>query len=601
MHFVRLSIRFLLVFILMMSGLVAFSPSNGAQAQGGEDLVELVTTENELVSVRVPTGWWFYDNSGDPDLPLFSTMLVFGDVEDAIYTRIDYNHGDILSSGVVGRGGEIIVLDPTLYQQTFGSAPSVDGLISILMGSYQSSGAEILEGPNIIEELNGQALIIKDGTLESLVVAMDLNNSVILASIETDESIFDDNFDLFGDMLFTIASPAEQPDIVDNSGDGSGGLGGSLGATLPIEVRSADNRLSINLPEDWAGYVDPNPEAQGAGISIAMYIGSSQEAVDIFAGLTPGTVSGVGGIILVAADDTQNKSIEQLWNESLADTDGIAPTDIQTGEINGHPARWGEVADFAPNSDGYWIVVAFPDNQAMVAFILSNDGQWETQRPFVEAVFKSIQYDGDGLPSVDGGDVVDNNNTGGGSLGGLGGGNTNAVELSKTLQNAEGTLEVSVPAEWLTFADPNPVDADIRLVFADNADVLDTFPNLNNGEPGIGGIMLLLVLDTGVMTLDDIFQATLSESTLTMGTPETGIINGFNAQWAEYTVGVSSGYWIVVDYDGAVLLMNIRTDETSQWADQRELAEMIFNSVRYDVNGLDNAADDNEGQLGELG
>jgi hypothetical protein len=423
----------------------------------------------------------------------------------------------------------------------------------------------------------------------------------VLASIESDESNFDDNFDLFADMLFTIASPAEQPDVVDNSG-GSGGLGGSLGATLPKEVRSADNRLSVNLPEDWAGYVDPDPEAQGAGISIAMYIGSSQEAVEIFAGLAPGTVSGVGGIILVAFDDTQNKPIEQLWDESLSDTDGIFPTNIETGEINGHPARWGEVSDFAPNSDGYWIVVAFPDNQAMVGFILSNDGQWATQRPVVEAVFKSIEYNSDGLPPIDdgSGDVVDNNNTGGGgSLGGLGGGNSQ--ELSQTLQNAEGTLEVSVPAEWLTFADPNPVDADIRLVFADNADVLDTFPNLNNGEPGIGGIMLLLVLDTGAMTLDDIFQATLAESTLTMGTPETGIINGYEAEWAEYTVGASSGYWVVVNYDGAVLLMNIRTDQSGQWEDQRELAESIFKSVRYDADGLDNTTDDNEGQLGELG
>lgn len=604
MPFVRSSVRFLFIIALMVSSsLMVFSSPDEVLAQGGDDLVELVTTENELVSVRVPTGWWFYDNSGDPDLPLFSTMLVFGDVEDAIYTRIDYNHGDITSSGVVGRGGEIILLDEALYQQTFGSTPSVEGLIDILMGSYQGGGAEILEGPQTFSDLNGQALIIRDGTLQSIVIAMDMNGTIVLASLEAEQSVFEANIELFSEMIYTVASPAEQESVVDNSNDGSVS-GGSLGATLPIEIRSADDRMSINLPEGWAGYVSPNPETQGVGINIEMYIGSSQEAVDIFAGLAPGTVSGVGGILLVTNEDTQNNTIDQLWDVSLSDTDGIFPTNIQTGEINGHPARWGEVADFAPGSNGYWIVVAFPDNNALVAFILSNDGQWETQRPVIESVFKSIQYDPNGLPPTDDGtvDVTENDGSGraGGTLGGLGGGTASAPELTQTLINAEGTLEVSLPPEWLTFVDPNPVDADVRLVFANNQDMLDAFPNASSGEQGVGGIMLLLEIDVGAMTLDDIFQATLAESTLTMGTPETGVINGLDAQWGEYTVGVSSGYWIVFNLDGAVLLMNVRNDVGGEWENQRELAEMIFKSVRYDADGLD-TDDGNEGQLGELG
>lgn len=609
MPFVRLSTRLLLILILMMSSLIVFSSPDDVQAQGGEELAELVTTENELVSVRVPTGWWFYDNSGDSELPLFSTMLVFGDVENAIYTRIDYNRGNILSNEVVGRGGEIILLDNELYQETFGTAPSVQGLVDILMGSYESSGADILDGPDFIDSLNGQALIIQDGALEALVVVMEMNNSIVLVSMEADQSIFEDNFDLFSDMLFSIASPAEQPEVAtDDSGD-SGFSGGSLGANLPIEVRSADNRLGVSLPEGWGSYVDPNPEAQGAGINIAIYIGSSQEAADIFAGVQPGTVSGVGGILLVAQDDTQNKSIEQLWDESLSDTDGISPINIETGEINGHPARWGEVADFGPTSDGYWVVIAFPDNQAMVAFILTNDGQWETQRPVVEEIFKSIQYDTNGLPPIDENAEPDNtdvnNNSGG--LGGLGGGNNNNTtsgatpELTKTLLNDAGTLEVSVPGNWLTFADPDPGDFAARLVFGSNQDILDTFPNANGGEAGMGGIMILGDFDLGGLTLSEFFDATLTDSELELLPIQTGMINGFDAQWAEYTVGTSSGYWIVYNLGDAVLLMNIRADASIDWSEQSALAESIFKSVRYNTAGLDSGSNSNDGQLGELG
>jgi hypothetical protein len=112
--------------------------------------------------------------------------------------------------------------------------------------------------------------------------------------------------------------------------------------------------------------------------------------------------------------------------------------------------------------------------------------------------------------------------------------------------------------------------------------------------------MILGGFDLGGLTLDEFFQATLTDAQFSLGPIETGQINGFDAQWAEYTIGSSSGYWIVYNFGDAVLLMNIRSDAGIDWSEQRPLAEQIFQSVRYNTNGL-KETDPNEGQLGGLG
>ncbi|PJF42579.1 MAG: hypothetical protein CUN55_09845 [Phototrophicales bacterium] len=320
--------RFFVTLSLFAITLMLLPSTSNVLAQDSE-LPKVIASEDGLVSLRVPDGWLALDSSNDPQIALFTTQLWFGDSEDAINTRLEYNRNG--SGTVVGLGGGAFLTNEDVYQQAFGEAPTAQGLIEVLSEFNRNAGFTVDELTEVtVNGHNGFFTIIDSTSFNderSLVVTLDTPNGVALVLASGTSSNVAENAELLVDIANTFQTPAEQ--TTTPASDPTAGTGGPTDYTITRTISDPEGRVSIQLPSAW--FVENHLDEP----SEAIIFGESPEAissrVEDFEEPGGGEVIGVGGSIAfidMGELGIANPTPENYAVDLLAD---IAESYVQNG------------------------------------------------------------------------------------------------------------------------------------------------------------------------------------------------------------------------------------------------------------------------------
>ncbi|KAB2866593.1 MAG: hypothetical protein F9K46_01990, partial [Anaerolineae bacterium] len=247
-----------LVFSIVV-GSVGFA-SRPAYAQGSSDLTQLFASTDGALSLRLPATWVGIDDTGDPGLTLFSTIIFFGENQAAAEARRAYNLGQ--TSNVPGLGGAVVVVDPAQFQQLAGQPLTPDSAVAAVVAGTEANGGSTQVGATAYQTTAGNPAVYAvtsdpNSDLLAFVVAVEFTGTVVLASAENRTADFAGSSDLLTGILDSVSAPAETATTPTNNG--GTGLGGGLGGTGLVSgessdktfVTSDDGSLSILLPKEW--------------------------------------------------------------------------------------------------------------------------------------------------------------------------------------------------------------------------------------------------------------------------------------------------------------------------------------------------------------
>ncbi len=253
-----------------------------AQAQSTQ-LTQVVATRDGMLSVRVPDGWVSFDGSNDPQIPLFTSQLWFGDSNEALNTRLIYNRTG--AGTIVGLGGGAFLTNATLYQESFGSAPTAASLLEVLSDFNREAGFAVDEPVAVTVNGNSGFFTVIDSTSfndeRSLTVTLDTPNWVVLVFTSGTSSTVVDSADLLASIADTLRAPAEQPTTPAAAATptiapiitpvaGSGGPS-ATDYTVSRTISDDQGRISIALPLGWVveNHLEETAEAIVFGDSAA--------------------------------------------------------------------------------------------------------------------------------------------------------------------------------------------------------------------------------------------------------------------------------------------------------------------------------------------
>lgn len=294
------------IFVLsMLALLAAVIPGVTPVAAQASSLTQVIATRDGALSLRVPDGWVSYDGSNDPQIPLFTSQLWFGDTSEALNTRLAYNRSG--SGTIVGLGGGAFLTNTSLYQQSFGEAATAAGLLDVLLEFNRSAGFEVQDPVETVVDGNAGFFAVVDSTSfndeRGLLVTLDTPTGVVLVIASGTSSNVVENADLLAGIAETLRTPAEQsvqptptaqpttpPLITPVAGTTDGGI---TDYSFTRTISDEQSRISIALPSAWL--VENHLENETG----AIIFGDSQAAIDsrIRDFDTPGgdVVVGVGG------------------------------------------------------------------------------------------------------------------------------------------------------------------------------------------------------------------------------------------------------------------------------------------------------------------
>lgn len=199
---------FLLMLCVALVGIMLPLPQ-AAHAQ--TNLTQVIATADGVMSLRVPAGWASYDGTNDPALPLFTSQLWFGDSNEAMNTRIEYNRYG--TGTVVGLGGGAFLVNSQLYQQSMGTAPTAQALYDLLAEANIAEGATLSDTVDVtIDGNNGILVAIDSISINdelSLFVSLDTPSGVVIAFASGESANAEANAELLGSILDTFKIPAE--------------------------------------------------------------------------------------------------------------------------------------------------------------------------------------------------------------------------------------------------------------------------------------------------------------------------------------------------------------------------------------------------------
>lgn len=589
------------------------------QAQGGMTPTVRVQTEDGNISVLVPDGWFFYDNTGDPQLALFTSMLFFGESEREIEARLNINRG--VDDRVNGFGGVVALVDATLYQQAFGAAPNAVDLMQLLIDSNVAIGATVSETTDVqVMGAPGKLVIINTANINnevSIAVTFETTLGVVAATSSGPLATFDANVNALGSILDTIVIPAsavpsgtQGPGIGgDNSNNGTQGpgLGGGNNqppATQTNVVAASTGEVSIEIPAGWI--VD---DRMGTDDRLFVF-GDSQQAVDSrvqdFLESSTAPVVGTGGYIALLAYDaipitspapdgfarlvleSMSVSFQEEGGELLAEIQD-APTGLNSAFV-----------PFKDASGEYGVLtINAYDNVSQIGlvFISSDDGDYflanaeffgqivgTVSAPAQPPTNNAAPPSNNGVPGLPGlGDA-------GSSLPGLPGmGNQPpAVELGLSVFNAERTFAFDMPGEWQISETSLPAGLTSILYFGTDMPSINGFSN-NSNQSAAGAYFLqprTNVDRSGTMDVEQLFNAVFANATFSTVTTQRGLVNGVPAFWAEGTLAGVHGYWALIDFESQIAVFILTTPEAKWEADEPYLSA-IFSSARFNPQGLE--------------
>lgn len=598
------------------------------QAQNGTTPTVLVQTKDGKISFLVPDGWFYYDNSGDQQLALFSSMLFFGENEREIEARLNINRG--LTDRVNGFGGVVALVDSSLYQQAFGAAPNADDLMQLLIDSNVAIGATTTETTEVaIMGVAGKLVIIDTSAINnevSIVVTFDTTLGTAVGVSSGPLSTFSANINLLGSILDTIVIPAGSappPTQVGGEGPGLGGggtttggegpgLGGGSGSQPPasetVVFAASNGEVSIELPPTWV--IEDRMDTTDR----FFVFGDSQAAVNsrledfIGSGETP--VVGLGGYVALVDYAAISMTGPAPTGFARAVLENLAPTLIVGGgelltDIQDAPDGVNSAFVLFVDSSGEYgvaVINVYDEVSAFGLVLFSSDDEnfFRANPNFAGTITGSVRVPGQpptnnlppatggtpegGLPGLPG---LGNPSSGLPGLPGLGN-QTPAIELGLTVFNPERTFAFDMPTGWQISEIPLPSGYTSILYFGADMPSINGFGNnANQNAAGAYFLQPRANLDRGgTLDVEQLFSTILGNATFTTIETRRGLVNGRPAFWAEGTLGGVHGYWALIDFDSQVAVFILTTPEAKWTADEPYLSA-IFNSARFNPQGLE--------------
>ena len=569
-----------------------------AQAQG-PSLSVIAATDDGNLSVRMPDGWYFFDNTGDPVLPGFSSMLFFGENQHEAETRLSDFRGE--GSNILGLGGAIVLVDTPFFQQQ-GLEPTAELFMELLAGELDipaEDQREVTLGDN-----PGYAAYVD--TAESnnevgFLITLDTPIGVVVATVTSTPAMADANTDLLVEIANSISAPGERS----GQGPGLGGGGQDTPSVADRPVFAAeDGTVSVRLPANWV-------TEDHISTDFVFFFGESQAALqsrvnDFFADTDVPAV-GNGGLVMVLPMDEMGipdpppEGLERTILESLAAD--LGPEITLISEY--FDLEMADGASFVLYSDantgevGLSAIILFgePRQVALVLISADNEATFAENAEFFGEILGTVRVpaeapgaappgggqgpglgggqgdQGGGLPGLPG---SGQGNEGGGLPGLPGTGSQPGVDLPKRVNSPDGSFGFGLPGTWI-----DPIEIESVFYFGVTPNDASAF-EAGTAQTGAAGAYLVVPRATldpgGTMSAEQLFGTIFADAAFTIVSVQGGQLDAYtSAYWAEATLDGLHGYWVVYDLGPSVAVMIVATPEAN-WAKDQIVLEAIFRS-----------------------
>lgn len=540
--------------------------SSTAYAQGSTDLTQLFASADGSLSVRLPSTWAALDDTGNPDLTLFSTIIFFGENQTSAEARRAYNMGQ--TTNVPGMGGAVVIVDAAQFQTLAGQPLTADSAVAAVVAGTEANGGSTQVGATAYQTTDGNPAVYAvtsdpNSDLLAFIVAIDFAGTVVLASAENHTADFAASSDLLTAIIDSISAPGEVATTPNNGGTGLGGTG--LGGTGLVSgeasdkqfVTSDDGTLSILLPNGWVF------DDQLATNGLFVFGENDTEAENratFWLSNELVTVAGSGGFVA-----------EIEWSSIGADAKTF---DLTTGltaflsNLSHSEAEEFQEVTIGGQTSAIYTVLTYPSQKTFVALIAFNlklgivatsapNATFDANRNLLLEVMQSVSIPAGQPPSTDPG------TTGLGGTG-LGGG---TASTGQTVAASDNSLSVVLPDGWVS--QDNMASAGY-FAFGENATELQnriTFWETDSSIAitGLGGIITLYnYADLGytadtmdpVQTLDNFIQ---NLSLVTVQESDTFNIAGVVASYAIVEWGSSQGVLMIIPFQERLALIYAST------------------------------------------
>lgn len=638
-----MSVRPLLVvaMIALFAIPMLLAPGNipTASAQNDPALDQLLRSADGNVSVRVPSGWVWEDNSGDPAIALFSSQIWWGDSQSALDTRLEFNR--LGTGNVVGLGGGVVLADNDAFTASFGYYPDASELMDILKEFNEGGGATVEEpSETTIGTLSGYFTVVNSATINNEIMLMVTADSpvgtILILSSGTAENT-NENAGLLNEIALSVRAPAEADSSSDNTPDSSPNNGNELPTfdnLSPLTTASAE--VSIQVPVGWLGL---DLSASGEGF----YFGDSQEAIESrvenFRSEESLPVVGVGGTILLfpyadvglsgaAPSGFPVDFVDGILSDLTADGSTIVFDLTDFNVINNNQGAL--LGLEAPTGTAGWLaVMTFDEVETMVLMSLTADSYANFEAQFIElaglidtvrlpaesdAAVVPTSFEGD-APGTDGsssgdtpglGDVFGPGGNNGSNSGTDTGTDTSSSDTGAALppgsqrySTNDGSISIVLPEGWVVFDD---MAGQNLFVIGDSQEAIDTrITNFNSADdpaPVVGSGVLI-----GRFSLDELgaanpvpagYAVELATSLVPNFEEDGGLVifpvaeiySDANIQVARYggirSTNLETGFQAVVSFNNERTLLAIiaTASDSASFTTQYEILESALISAR---------------------
>lgn len=338
---------------------------------------------------------------------------------------------------------------------------------------------------------------------------------------------------------------------------------------LPQFVVSADQRISLRLPEEWT-VLDASETANGIAFGSTEL--GAQQRLDDLNGNPPPSVSDIGGVVVLLSlaefniPEVTPQLLEQVMQGGLTQIESIGGKTLEKAlYIDFFGDLLAQQAVLSYNTEvGLFTAVGFEEYVALITVTAGAGSVFdETTRPLFEAITKSVRVPAE---AEDGG-------------------------LGQKIRNEANTVQFSVPEGWVSQVDPFTEGGGNGLRFYLAVDEAELGVISSSGAPQApAAVAFLLDFPASAMTIDELFtQFDIGTNFTLVGDAQTATINGYEAKWLEFETGPSTfpthGYWVVFNFGDQAMLFALRTNP-NDWENSGALLESLFKAVLYDPNGL---------------
>lgn len=365
----------LTIILVLLAGLLSapFSSGTTLAQDNGEAYPVLARTSDSRLSVRLPAGWVFEERLKPGEL--FETELYIGANAEQLQARLASDGDENVR--ISGQGGSLALLNATAYQETFGEAPTAEGVMSVVVEVSLDSGVEVSPAePVQVNGLSGVFAAVDSSAVNNefaVVLALDTPEGVVLATVSSTPDDMSANIGELAGILDTISVPAETAAEVDSTPTTA-----TTDDGLEQVIVAGNGRLQLRIPAGWRR----DDLVSDAGV---LLLGEDEAALQSRVARNEGDsdpIEGQGGTValfnyadLGLEPGTPIGEIFDMVSESLAGQGGELLFETNDFELQGNPGQL-NFYEIEGGATGLVAVIAMEAEETIVVVILNDsDGE----------------------------------------------------------------------------------------------------------------------------------------------------------------------------------------------------------------------------------